>query len=259
MGSPNAEGVFSDAEGMKLSSFLVERAKVVARRFTRRERGRTRLAGQYVRGEGIEIGALHRPLRVPARVRYVDRYSRDGLREAYPELAALPVVDPAIVDDAEQLTKVEAHSQDFVIANHFIEHCADPIGTLMVFASKLRPGGVIYLAMPDKRYCFDHGRASATLEHLLADHVDGGAASRVGHFEDFARYSCLRGKGPEEEVRRITAECLAINYSIHFHAWTFDEFRQFLLDTIAMCLPEFELADAKLNIDEGLFVLRRVS
>lgn len=242
-----------------LRTYVVERAKGVARRFTRRERARTQLARRHLRGEGIEIGALHKPLRVAARVRYVDRYSREGLRQAYPELAALPVVDPAIVDDGEKLTRVEPSSQDFVIANHFIEHCADPIGTLMVFASKLRPGGAIYLAMPDKRFCFDRERESTTFEHLLGDHMDGGAASRRAHFEDFARFSCLHGKGSEEEVRRITEECLAANYSIHYHAWTFEEFRQFLLDTIATCLPELELVDAMLSIDEGLFVLRRLA
>ena len=190
-------------------------------------------------------------------MRYVDRYSREGLREAYPELASLPVVDPAIVDDGEKLTKVEPHSQDFVIANHFIEHCADPIGTLKVFASKLRHGGVIYMAMPDKRFCFDQERESTTFAHLLADHVDGGSASRNAHFEEFARFSHFRGKGTEEEVRRLTEKWLAADYSVHFHAWTFDEFRQFLLDTLAVCLPELELVDAMLSIDEGLFVLRR--
>lgn len=241
---------------MQLSA-VIERAKRFGRRFTERERTRTQLARKYLSGEGIEIGALHKPLRTAARVRYVDRYSREGLRKAYPELAALPVVDPAIVDDGEKLTKVEPNSQDFVIANHFIEHCADPIGTLMVFASKLRQRGVIYLAMPDKRFCFDRERESATFEHLLSDHVDGGVASRRAHFEEFARFSCLHGKGTEEEVQRLTEECLATDYSIHFHAWTFDEFRQFLENTVALCLPEMEIVDATLNIDEGVFILRR--
>lgn len=243
---------------MNLGTQIVfERAKRFARQFTRRERARTLLARKHLTGEGIEIGALHKPLRTPCHVRYVDRYSREGLRHAYPELAALPVVDPSIIDDGEKLTKVPPRSQDFIIANHFIEHCADPIGTLIVFVSKLRPGGAIYMAVPDKRYCFDSMRPSTTFDHLRADRVDGGAASRIAHFAEFARYSHYQGKAPEAEVQALAQHWLDVDYSIHFHVWTFDEFGEFLRGMITEYIPEMELEEAALSIDEGLFVLRR--
>src|SRR5438874_668148 len=57
---------------------------------------RAYVAAYVLQGSGIEIGALHRPLRVPdtVQVQYVDRYSADDLRQPYPELAALPLADP---------------------------------------------------------------------------------------------------------------------------------------------------------------------
>jgi predicted SAM-dependent methyltransferase len=242
---------------MNLSTYIVERAKRLGRRFTERERTRTKIARQYLSGEGIEIGALHKPLRTAATVRYVDRLSRSDLRKEYPELAALPLVDPQIIDDGETLQSVAPGSQDFIVANHFIEHCSDPIGTLRVFASKLRHNGVIYMAVPDKRFCFDSQRPSTPFEHLESDHVDGGAASREAHFIEFARFSHYRGKASEAEVQALAHRWLAENYSIHYHVWTFEEFGDFLRRLIETRLPELEVVVRRLNRDEGIFILRR--
>jgi SAM-dependent methyltransferase len=228
---------------MSVSSYVVERAKGLARRFTERERTRTQLARQYLVGEGIEIGAL--------------RMSRADLRRQYRELNALPIVDPDIIDDGETLCAVAPVSLDFVIANHFIEHCADPIGTIRVFASKLRAEGVIYMAVPDKRFCFDKQRPSTSFEHLEADHEDGGAASRVAHFVEFIRFSHFHGQASEEDVQTAAQRALGDNYSIHYHCWTFNEFGDFLRRLMATQLPELELVDSKLNRDEGIFILRR--
>ena len=93
------------------------------------------VARRYLGGEGIEIGALLLPLKVPraARVRYVDRYTLAGLREHCPELAAYTLVDPDIVDDGEVLTTLTDGSQDFVIANHVSEHTQDPVGAQLTY------------------------------------------------------------------------------------------------------------------------------
>src|SRR5438309_632310 len=55
---------------------------------------RDAIAAIFLRGDGIEIGALHQPLPVPAsaRVKYVDRMTVADLRRQYEELAAEPLV-----------------------------------------------------------------------------------------------------------------------------------------------------------------------
>jgi hypothetical protein len=90
---------------------------------------REAIAASFLRGEGIEIGALHQPLHVPAsaRVKYVDRMTASELRRQYEELADAAFVETDIVDNGEQLTTIGDDTQDFVIANHFIEHCQNPI------------------------------------------------------------------------------------------------------------------------------------
>src|SRR5437870_4275781 len=83
---------------------------------------------QMLSGDGIEIGALHRPVIAPhLRVLHVDRMMPEELMRHYPELAGHTLVEPNIIDDAETLAKIADGSQEFVIANHVIEHMRDPV------------------------------------------------------------------------------------------------------------------------------------
>src|SRR5690349_17845560 len=80
---------------------------------------------KYLKGSGLEIGALHNPMpidRNQASVRYVDVMSLEEQRRHYPELANYPLVTPDIVSAADALPMVDAGSQDFIIANHLLEH-----------------------------------------------------------------------------------------------------------------------------------------
>src|SRR5512137_1946907 len=127
------------------------------------------LASLYLRGEGIEIGALHNPLKVApgAKVRYVDRMSVSDLRNQYPELSGKKLVPVDMVADGELLESIGDDSQDFVIANHFVEHCQNPLLAIENMMRVLRPEGILYLALPDKRYTFDRGRPVTPLAHLI--------------------------------------------------------------------------------------------
>jgi predicted SAM-dependent methyltransferase len=217
-------------------------------------KNRREIARRYLRGEGIEIGALHNPLEVPnfVGVRYVDHLSVDELRKHYPELANEPLVDVDVVDDGERLSKIADATQDFVIANHFLEHCEDPLGALGNMMRVLRPGGLLYLAVPDKRYTFDADRPVTSIDHLLRDHREGPESSRREHYEEWAR---LVDKAEEPEAHATTL--LQRGYSIHFHAWTQTE----LLELLRTASNELELDfDVELMLKNGLeviFVLRR--
>jgi SAM-dependent methyltransferase len=193
---------------------------------------RKSLAKRFIRGCGIEIGALHNPLWVPpgSRVTYVDRMDENDLRRHYPELNDLPLVKVNIVDDGEKLTAFEPNSQDFIIANHFLEHTQDPIGTVRRHLEVLRPGGVLYMAVPDRRFTFDKARPESDFAHVLRDHVEGPEWSHDGHIREFA--SLVMGHSGEQLESAVNG-LKATNYSIHFHVWSEASFRDFLHRLIA--------------------------
>jgi SAM-dependent methyltransferase len=213
------------------------------------------VATVFLKGEGIEIGALHQPLGVPAsaRVRYVDRMTTPELRKHYQELASLPLVEIDVIDDGERLTTFEAASQDFVIANHFIEHCQNPILTFQNLLRVLKVGGVLYMGVPDKRFTFDIDRPCTPIGHIVRDYVDGPTVSKRDHFEEWVRLvnKCPDGPHVEQQVRHL----MDIDYSIHFHVWTAKE----LLELIAKLheYVQFELELFLRNGFETLLILRK--
>ena len=189
---------------------------------------RRTLARRFLKGEGLEIGALHLPLRMPrsARVRYVDRMSVADLRNHYPELAAWDVVDVDIIDDGEKLTTISDGSVDFVVANHLIEHTEDPIATLENHLRVLRPGGVLFMAVPDKRHTFDADRSVTALRHIIDDYHEGPSASREDHYAEWVREV---EQLPEKQILQRAQELEQRDFSIHFHVWTPDAFAELLV------------------------------
>lgn len=203
---------------------------------------RNTIGSQYLSGSGMEIGALQNPLKLPStqiRVKYVDRMTKKDLQKHYPELRQHNLVDVDVIDDGETLTTFSDHELDFIIANHFLEHCEDPIRTLKNFWRVLRPDGLIYLAIPDKRLTFDKNRTSTTIDHLVKDHEEGPANSRRFHFEEWVRLvepHVGRSYNSPEEVEQRVDELDRMNYSIHFHNWAPEEFEKFL-EYVADILP----------------------
>jgi SAM-dependent methyltransferase len=217
-------------------------------------RGRRRLARRYISGEGIEIGALNEQLPVPkdARVRYVDRYDTAGLRGRFPELAGERLVEVEIVDDGETLATIPDASQDFVVANHFIEHVEDPLAAIAAQLRVLRPGGVAILAIPDMRFTFDKARRPTGAGHVIADHRQGPAASRRGHYEEWAR-TVLGASNPEAEGARLDKA----GHEIHFHVWTREGFGELLRRAREELGMAFEVLALKPNRHEFIAVLRK--
>lgn len=221
--------------------------------------GRLTVADRHLRGEGLEIGALQDPLRVRrgVRVRYVDIADTKALRHLHPGKAGRHLVPVDLVDDGERLARVGDATQDFVIANHFLEHCEDPIGTLRNLLRVVRAGGVVYLSVPDKRHVFDRDRPATTFEHLVRDHEHGPEGSRQGHYEEFARL--VHRIDDEVAVAVQVRTWMDEHPRIHFHCWSQTEFLPFLcaLQT-RPGFPTFDIAEFVANEREMIAVLRRL-
>lgn len=133
---------------------------------------RDKLAKRWLTGEGIEIGALHNPVKVKngVSIKYLDYKTKQENQARYPELKGIDIVETDIVDDGFILSKVSDQSLDFIVANHALEHTPDPYGTLLKWKSKLKHSGLLYFAVPIAEKCYDVGRPITTLAHLLEDH-----------------------------------------------------------------------------------------
>jgi SAM-dependent methyltransferase len=227
---------------------------------------RAEFAARYLFGEGLEIGALHQPLTIPAhaKVRYVDRMKTDELRREYPELAEWDLTEVAVVDDGETLATVADESQDFIVANHFLEHTENPIGTIETHLSKLKPGGVLFYAVPDKRFTFDFRRPVTPIEEMVADYDEGPERSRAEHYEEWARLVIAEDLATsaavplsDEELESKARELEAAKYSIHMHVWTQAEFLRLILACRERLGGGFDIEATAKRAIEFIVVLRK--
>jgi SAM-dependent methyltransferase len=236
--------------GVREARDIVLRRGLFDRNTTRKD-----VAVRFLRGDGIEIGALDFPLRLPrgARVRYVDYLDADGLRRAHGDtlLAGRPLVAPDVVDDGARLSCFADTSLDFVVANHMLEHVEDPIAALQHQLRVLRAGGVLYLTLPDARESFDSPRRRTTTEHLLRDHREGPQVSRREHYGECARH--IEGHDGDVLAARVL-EMEAEALHPHFHVWEPITFAGFLA---ALDLP-FSLELLQASVGEFITILRKL-
>ena len=219
------------------------------------------IAAAFLSGDGIEIGALHNPLTIPvsAKAKYVDRMPKEKLYEHYPELRSYSLVDVDIVDDGEYLNTIIDGSQDFVIANHFLEHSEDPIITLNNLLRVTKVGGVVYLAVPNMTKTFDCNRDQTKLAHIIDDHKLGGESSRRYHYEEWVSLvePHFGRKYDEVAIKNRVEELIDQKYSIHFHCWDANGFKKFLLYLKNDCALPFVISLFVDRDDEFISILNK--
>jgi SAM-dependent methyltransferase len=203
----------------------------------------------------LELGPLVSPWRVPASatVAYLDRLPTDQLRRYYNSLPPDEFAPVHIVDDAETLLTVPSSSQDFVMASHILEHCEDPIAALAAWLRVLKPGGVLLLAVPDKRFTFDRERPVTTFAHLLEDHQYGPGLSRECHYVEWV--TRVDHATPDTVEARVQ-DLMHNQYSIHFHVWDHAALGELLAFAIGRSPRLVTMAAYQRNRAENLAVLR---
>jgi predicted SAM-dependent methyltransferase len=214
------------------------------------------IARRYLAGSGIEIGALGTPLDLPpnAQVKYVDRMTKTDLYNEYEAMANRQLVETDIVDNGETLEKIPDGSVDFIVANHFLEHCENLLGTLQTHAGKLRKGGRLFYAVPNRDFTFDRNRPTTPFSHIVKDYEEGPEQARAAHYLEWAHLTQgLQGAEAEQRAQEVMER----HFSIHFHAWDAAAWFQTLaLGTEYIKFPGF-VAHFELNLHEMICVLIR--
>ena len=155
---------------------------------------------------GIEIAPWYNPL-TPKRDGFnclvLDVFSKE-------ELLKRAAVDHNIIDEntshiehvdivgsateIENLVPDSEHGKfDYIVSCHNFEHLPNPIKFLRGCQKLLRPGGVLCMALPDKRACFDLFRPHSTVvDWLVAFREDRSRPSAEQLFEWSAYFSILK-------------------------------------------------------------------
>ena len=126
----------------------------------------------------LEIGPLHAPIccRPSASVRYIDAFTTEELKHQYrsdPNVDTEQIVDVDYVWRGERYSDLIKERFDRVVTSHNIEHVPCLVSFLNNLESVLNPGGAIYVAIPDRRYCFDYYKSESSIEEaILASYAE---------------------------------------------------------------------------------------
>ena len=136
------------------------------------------------------------------------------------------------------------HALDYLLASHVLEHVANPVAALAEWYRVVRPGGIIYLVVPNRRAAWDRTRELTTVEHMLADFANDTTPLDTTHIDEFATHvdwSLFDPSTPPEQVPAKRAELArgmhhAVSrgdeINIHFHTFEPANLRE-LLETLA--------------------------
>ena len=178
---------------------------------------------------GIEIGALNNPIVTPemGNIRYVDHATTEELRQKYaadPNVETEKIVEVSYVWGEKRLLELVGDPVfDYVIASHVIEHVPDLIGWIKEIHAVLKPGGILSLAIPDKRYCFDYFRQLSSLSEVIESYLQKNRKPNARQiFDFFSSVSHWGDRFTWTEQDQIKAEDLVRNHSVT-EAWYFTQ------------------------------------
>ncbi len=150
-------------------------------------------------GIGLEIGPGYNPLLPKAagfRVQTVDHTDADGLRAKYRDAGVDPSrieeVDHVLADRSLADAIGERRHYDFIVASHVIEHTPDMLGFLRDCEALLNETGILLLAVPDKRYCFDVFQPLSSTGAVLQAHFDRRTRPPLSAIFDDRAYNAVR-------------------------------------------------------------------
>ena len=193
--------------------------------------------------QGLEIGPLANPV-VPKKgtgVLYADHLPTDKLRDKYHGDERVSndyiqgvdiVIGPSGIGDA-----VGSRRFNYVLASHVIEHIPNPLGLFNEIYGFMEPGGILSLAISDKRYCFDRLRGLTTATDWIGAWLQNATrptpvqildqlSNEVRHNGDIAwqenidPHDLTRAVHPRDALR-VAVEALDSNEYWDVHCWVF--------------------------------------
>lgn len=162
--------------------------------------------------KGLEIAPYHSPLAARSEgynVRILDVFDQDELKSRalrdplIPDEFVRAVEDVDYVGSATEIAKLipsEEHASfDYIVSSHNFEHLANPIKFLQGCEILLKQGGVLTMAVPDARACFDYFRPRTVLGEWLEAYFEDRQKPSHRQLFDSRVYMAFRRKGNQEQ------------------------------------------------------------
>jgi SAM-dependent methyltransferase len=122
---------------------------------------------------GLEVGPLDRPIVDRRRgypIKYLDHDTTEALRTRFKDHANVDPAELAEIDfviTGGNILEVVKERFDYIVASQVFEHVPNPIQWLQEMATLLNPGGLLCLAIPDRRFTFDLIRPATSIGEML--------------------------------------------------------------------------------------------
>jgi predicted SAM-dependent methyltransferase len=219
----------------------------------------------------LEFGALHNPLNLPknCHVAYVDHASTRKLVKKYSNDKHVDTREFVQVDyvwPGGKMPKslLKDGLADIAIASHVIEHVPDPISWLQSVRHALKPGGVLALSIPDKRYTFDYLRENSSLTDLVGAFLEKPIKPTARMIFDAKAHAVTRNgkiswytwdkEVQLNEIKPVETIESAYNFAkesastsdyVDVHCWVFtnDSFLDLMSELIALDLIPFDILE----------------
>ena len=143
---------------------------------------------------GLEIGPSYNPVAPKSQgynVETVDYICAADLKQKYRDNSTIDISlieEVDYVTDGQRITSViKNKSYDYIIASHVIEHVTDIISFIQDCESLLKEDGVLILAVPDKKFCFDIFQSLTSTGDVIQAYLEQRTRHPIGKvFNHFA-------------------------------------------------------------------------
>jgi len=214
---------------------------------------------------GIEFGPLTSPIvkRDMGSIRYVDHASTEELKK---KCALWGTIDISKIVDVDYVWANEKLKEltnkdcpiDYVIASHVVEHVPDFIGWFKEIRNVLKTGGILSLAVPDKRFTFDYLRQITRPADVLEAYLLKSKKPTARQIFDYKSEYVNRNKAftwslKEKLIREhsiseswdITQNAFRNNNYEDVHCWVFTElsFLELIKTLVNLNLFDFKIAN----------------
>ena len=192
---------------------------------------------------GIEFGPSYSPL-FPKKEGFncisVDHACKKELIEKYKkwEVPTELIEEVDLIFDGTPIDQILTNNSfDYIVASHVFEHLPDPISFLNSMGRLLKEKGVLLLAIPDKRFCFDLVKPLTSPGLLIESYLNKKKEHSLGQNIDAILFHCKRNESnafpgqtgfknikPNDSFEKLIHEVNKLknkNVFIDIHAWCF--------------------------------------